>query len=84
MDEVIKNICNALREEAEAVSSYTDKISSISDVEGMDATVQALALIRLDEVEHIQNLTIELTKMMSTGALSASSMGDGEGEENEQ
>ena len=50
----------------------------------MDATVQALALIRLDEVEHIQNLTIELTKMMSTGALSASSMGEGEGEENEQ
>ena len=59
MDEVIKNICNALK-------------------------VQALALSRLDEVEHIQNLTIELTKMMSTGALSASSMGEGEGEENEQ
>ncbi|GFI29866.1 hypothetical protein V1224_07700 [Lachnospiraceae bacterium JLR.KK008] len=84
MDEVIKNICNALKEEAEAVISYTDKISSTSAVEGMDATVQALALIRLDEVEHIQNLTIELTKMMSTGALSASSMGEGEGEENEQ
>ena len=84
MDEVIKNICNALKEEAEAVISYTDKISATSAVEGMDATVQALALIRLDEVEHIQNLTIELTKMMSTGALSASSMGEGEGEENEQ
>ena len=84
MDEVIKNICNALKEEAEAVISYTDQISSTSAVEGMDATVLALALIRLDEVEHIQNLTIELTKMMSTGALSASSMGEGESEENEQ
>ena len=81
MDEVIKNICNALKEEAEAVISYTDKISSTSAVEGMDATVQALALIRLDEVEHIQNLTIELTKMMSTGALSASSMAKKEGED---
>lgn len=84
MDGVIKNICNALKEEAEAVISYTDKISATSAVEGMDATVQALALIRLDEVEHIQNLTIELTKMMSTGALSASSIGEEEGEENEQ
>lgn len=82
MDEVIKNICNALKEKAEAVISCTDRISSTSAVEGMDATVQALALIRLDEVKHIQNLTLELTKIMSTGALSASSMG--EGEENEQ
>lgn len=32
MDEVIKNICNALKEEAEAVISYTDKISSTSAV----------------------------------------------------
>lgn len=82
MDEVIKNICNALKEEAESVISYTDRISATSAVEGADATVQTLALIRLDEVEHIQNLTIELTKMMSTGALSASAMG-GEGGKSE-
>lgn len=84
MDEVIKNICNALKEEAEAVINYTDRISSTSAVEGMDATVQMLALNRLDEVEHIQNLTLELTKMMSAGALSAKTMGEKEGEENEQ
>lgn len=79
MDEVIKNICQALKEEAEAVISYTDKISSTSAVEGMDETVQTLALTRLDEVEHIQNLTLELTKLMSTGALSAATMGSKEG-----
>ena len=83
MDEVIKNICNALKEEAEAVISYTDKISATSAVEGMDATVQALALIRLDEVEHIQNLTIELTKMISNDALSASFVDEEVGDENE-
>lgn len=83
MDGVIKNIRNALKEEAEAVSSYTDKISATSAVEGMDATVQALALIRLDEVEHIQNLTIELTKMISNDALSASFVDEEVGDENE-
>lgn len=83
MDGVIKNICNALKEEAEAVISYTDKISATSAVEGMDATVQALALIRLDEVEHIQNLTIELTKMISNDALSASFVDEEVGDENE-
>lgn len=80
MEEVIKNICQALKEEADAVISYTDKISSTASVEGMDATVQTMAMIRLDEVEHIQNLTLELTKLMSTGALSATEF---VGEDNE-
>lgn len=82
MDEVIKNICTALKEEAEAVISYTDKISSTSTVDGMDAVIQAFTLIRLHGVEHIQNLTIELTRVMSAGALPASVM-DEEGGESE-
>lgn len=81
MNEVIKNICQALKEEAEAVISYTDKICSTSQTEGMGATVQTMALIRLDEVEHIQNLTLELTKLMASGALSAAAMGGEEGEQ---
>ena len=68
MDEVIKNICQALKEEADAVISYTDKISSTNQAEGMEETAQRLEMIRLDEVEHIQNLTLELTKLMSNGA----------------
>ncbi len=84
MDEAIKNICQALKEEAEAVISYTDKISSTSAVEGTDAIVRALALNRLDEVEHIQNLTLELTKLMATGALPAATIGDAGGWESEQ
>ena len=66
MDEVIKNICQALKEEADAVISYTDKISSTNQTEGTEETAQRLDMIRLDEVEHIQNLTLELTKLMST------------------
>lgn len=79
MDEVIKNICQALKEEADAVISYTDKIAAISKAEGMGETVQTLAMTRLDEVEHIQNLTIELTRLMSD----RSSSGE-EGTEDEQ
>lgn len=81
MDEVIKNICQALKEEADAVISYTDKIARTSAVEGMDATAMQFGQIRLDEVEHIQNLTLELTKLMASGAASAAQMG---GEESEQ
>ncbi len=65
MDEAIKNICHALKEEADAVISYTDKISATEQAENMEETVQTLAIIRLDEVEHIQNLCIELTKIVS-------------------
>ena len=65
MDETIKNLCTALKEEAEAVISYTDKISAVSQTEGMESVAQMLEMIRLDKVEHIQNLTLEITKLMS-------------------
>lgn len=65
MDEAIKIICHALKEEAEAIISYTDKIAATEQSGNMEETVQTLAMIRLDEVEHIQNLCIELTKIVS-------------------
>ena len=77
MDEAIKNICQALKEEADAVISYTDKVSCTSEIEGMEAVTMQFAKIRLDEVEHIQNLTLELTRLMASGAVPA-------GEESEQ
>lgn len=75
MDEAVKNICQLLKEEADAVSSYTERISEISGREGMEAVVQTLEMIRLDEVEHIQNLTIEITKLMSSGTVPAAAGG---------
>ena len=68
MNETIKNICQALKEEADAVISYTDKISATLQVEGTDATVQTFEKIRLDELEHIQHLTLELTRLLTSGA----------------
>lgn len=65
MDEAIKNICIALKEEAEAVISYTDKIIATSQIENAGSAAQRFEMIRLDEVEHIQHLTLELTKMLS-------------------
>ncbi|MFR1711282.1 MAG: hypothetical protein ACLSWE_03825 [[Clostridium] symbiosum] len=81
MDVVIKNICQALKEEAEAIISYTDKIRCTSEVNGAEAVVMQLAKIRLDEVEHIQNLTLELTRLMMTDTEPAAESG---GEESEQ
>lgn len=81
MDEAIKNICQALKEEADAVISYTDKISSTSENEGMESVAMQFASIRLDEVEHIQNLAIELTRLMMTDTGPAAEPG---GEEDEQ
>lgn len=67
MDEIIKTICQSLKEEAEAVISYTEKIAAIATVEGGNKTAHAMEKIRLDEIEHIQNLCLELTKLMISG-----------------
>lgn len=65
MDEAIKIICQALKEEAEAVISNTEKIGYLELHETTGTTISTLAICRLDAVEHIQSLTIELTKLMS-------------------
>lgn len=69
MDEVIKTICNALQEEAEAVKSNTDRLSVLAS-HGIETSARAIAKNRLDAVEHIQNLTIELTKLFYAGVSS--------------
>ena len=67
MDEAIKIICHALKEEAEAVISNTEKIEHLLNVETTGTTISTLEISRLNAVEHIQSLTIELTKLMSFG-----------------
>ena len=62
MNEAIKNICMALKEEADAIISYTDKIESYKDSD----TEQIFETIRLDEVEHVQNLCLELTRIITS------------------
>lgn len=64
MDEVIRNICEALKEEAELVKSYTDKLKSTPQIAGAEGAYRTLAISRLDAVEQIQNLTLELTALV--------------------
>jgi hypothetical protein len=66
MDEAIKSLCAALKEEAEAVISYTDKITSVVSGKSADDTAGVFEAIRLDEIEHIQKLCIELTRLVTT------------------
>ena len=65
MDAVIKNICQALKEEAEAVIKCTDTIKEVSASGEHGSVAAVFALNRLDRVGHIQNLTPELTNLLS-------------------
>ena len=65
MDELIKSLCEALIEEAEAVMKNTDRITTTLGKNGPVEAVQTFAINRLDAVEHIQNLTVRLTNVLA-------------------
>lgn len=67
MENAVKAICQALAEEAGLVISHTDKIAALGS-SGAKTTAQKLDAMRLDAVEHIQNLTLELTRVITAGA----------------
>ena len=62
MEKAILVVVNELREEAAAVEKYTNDIAVLGG-EASDTTV-LLEKIRMDEVEHIQKLTLELTRLI--------------------
>lgn len=61
MNEQIKVLSEALKEEAEAVINYTEKIEE-SDNNTLNLVLEK---IRLDEVEHMQSLVLEITKAIT-------------------
>ena len=65
MENAVKAICQALVEEAGLVISHTDKIAALGSSEAR-TTAQAIDGMRLD-AEHIQNLTLELTRLITSG-----------------
>lgn len=85
MDNVIKTICDAIQMEAAAVKRYTDSISAVSSQEDNKGIKSTFAINRMNAVEHIQNLTIELSKQISNDRLTAELLSEliG-GEEDEQ
>lgn len=67
MENAVKAICQALVEEAGLVIGHTDKIAALGSSDAR-ATAQVIDGMRLDAVEHIQNLTLELTRLLTAGA----------------
>lgn len=61
----IAALCRQLIAEAEAIIKYTEDIEATKAIEGGDAAL--FDELRLDELEHIQKLTLELTEALSTG-----------------
>lgn len=58
----INAVCNELIAEAEAIVKYTGDLEAIKD--GDPKLVKTFEDIRLDELEHIQNLTVALTELL--------------------
>lgn len=61
----INAVCSQLIAEAEAISKYTNDLELIKD--GDPKLVKTFEDIRLDELEHVQNLTIALTELLGSG-----------------
>lgn len=58
----INAVCNQLIAEAEAITKYTNDLELTKD--GDPKLTKTFEDIRLDELEHIQNLTVALTELL--------------------
>lgn len=63
MDTTIIAVCRQLEEEAAAIRKYTEDIGAVGEADP-DVSV-LLKDIRLDELEHVQKLALELTRLLS-------------------
>lgn len=65
MNDIIKTLCQAIEDEAEAIMNATERMEEAENHKNLVGLAKIYALSRLDAVEHIQNLTIELTRLVS-------------------
>lgn len=65
MDEIIKTLCESLKKEAGTVLTCTEGMRISKDVPGAEDAERTFTLNRLDAVDHIQNLTLVLTKLLT-------------------
>lgn len=61
--EAIKALCRELIAEAEAIIKYTDDITCTEQLENGPA--ELLKELRLDELEHVQKLALQLTETLT-------------------
>lgn len=66
MYETIIAICKQLIGEANAIIGYTEDIAKLSISPANDKATELLDEIRIDEVEHVQKLAIQLTECFYT------------------
>lgn len=59
----INAVCNQLIAEADAIIKYTNDLELIKD--GDPKLTKTFEETRLDELEHIQNLTLALTELLA-------------------
>ena len=59
--ESVKAVCRSIIDECEAICKYTDDMALINED---PVTLAVLAENRLDELEHVQKLAVQLTKLM--------------------
>ena len=78
MKQAIISVCRELVEEANAIIKYTEDIGAVE--EKSPATADVLKDIRLDELEHAQKLTLELTRLLSDEGTADDGEGAGESE----
>ena len=65
MDETIHSLCSSIQEETVAIKNYTDRVTRISHYETAEQTIQTYQGLRLDHVLHLQNLCVELSRVVS-------------------
>lgn len=65
MDEAIKSLCEVIQGETMAIQGYTDRITVAIQHEMTEKTADVYEKLRLDHVEHLQTLCIELTRLIS-------------------
>lgn len=73
MDEAIKSLCKAIQGETRAIQGYTDHITVAIQYEMTEKTADVYEKLRLDHVEHLQSLCIELTRLVSAVTLTPES-----------
>ena len=66
MDSTINAICSAIESEATAVRQYTERITTAIQLESTERSADTFEKLRLDHVEHLQELCIELTRLLAS------------------
>lgn len=75
MDDTISSLCSAIQCEAASVQQYGERIMTAKRYETTKRSAETFEKLRLDHVEHLQELCVELTRIATTATPTAESEG---------